>query len=602
MRLDYFNKIPSATILVNVKSGEVEMNKYAKCLFGKTFYKIIQLEQYIIFGGTLAVVPDEENEIEGIYLNSNGVNKNIRLNFSPINEFEYFLVATEVSINYDQILNDRFISEFLVDLPQGIIINNLSTNKVTWVSPYLTKRLGYSRSEIVNMNWRSITFEEDSEKEDEIIKKYGSSSIYSHKKRVKTKGGKIVWLKETVKHYYLGNDVIKVQFVLDVSNEIENETELQRAKVMLEEAENLKKAIIDNIQHEIRTPLHAIIGFSSLLNDDALINADRKEYVSYIQNSGNEILNIVENAIELSRLEANQVRLDYSYCKVNTILKELHEQAKIGVEKIDKKIRIISTNKEKDNLSINIDCKWLKRVLNLIIDNALKYTDEGEIEIGYQTKSDAEIQFYVRDTGIGIDKEQLELIFKNFGKTENLNTDRNRGGGLGLAIVKKVTDLLKGNIHVESEHGKGSVFTLTFPIIKSTDNPIQPSNGTNNWSTKTIIIAEDTELNYRYLKELLVKTKISILWAKNGEEAVELYHKNEDKVDLILMDILMPEMDGIDATRMIRKMNTNIPVIAQTALSMDEDKLSCIEAGCNHVLVKPIISDDLIAAIRKFMN
>lgn len=602
MKLNYFNNIPAATILVNVKSGDVEMNRFAKNLFGKTFYEITQLEQYIIFGGTLAVVPNEENEIEGIYLNGNGDNKNIRLNFSPLNEHEYLIVVTEVSIKYDQILNDRFISEFLIDLPQGVIITNLTTNVVAWVSPYLTKRLGYSRSEIVNMNWRSITSEEDSQKEDEIIKKYGSSSIYTHKKRVKTKGGKTVWLKETVKHYFLRNEVLKVQFILDTSNEIENETELQRAKIMLEQAENLKKGIIDNIQHEIRTPLHAIIGFSSLVNDDELNTSERNEYVNYIQNSGNEILNIVDNAIELSRLEANQVRLDFSFYKVDAFLNDLRELAVSTVEKSDKDIRILTNNKHKKNISINVDYKWVLRVLNLIIDNALKYTDQGEIEIGFQVKSKSEIQFYVRDTGIGIDQEQLELIFKNFGKSENLNTDRNRGGGLGLAIVKKVAELLNGCIHVESERGKGSVFTLTLPIVESNDNPILPTYGINNWSTKTILIAEDTELNYRYLKELLVKTNISILWAKNGEEAVNIYQQNEEKVDLILMDILMPEMDGLDATRMIRKVNSTIPVIAQTALSMEEDKTNCIEAGCNHVLVKPIISDDLIAAIRKFMN
>lgn len=602
MKLDYFNNIPAATILLNVKTGEVEMNKYAKNLFGRTYYEVSQLEQHIIFSGTLAVVPSEELKIEGIYLNNNGENKNIRLNFSPLNEHEYFMVVNEVSINYEQILNDRFISEFLIDLPLGVIITNLTTNFVSWVSPYLTKRLGYSRSELVNMNWRSISYDEDIKKEDEIIKKYGTSSIYTHKKRVRTKSGKIVWLKETVKHYFLGSNVLKIQSVLDVSNEIENDTELQRAKIMLEQAESLKKAIIDNIQHEIRTPLHAIIGFSSLLSEENIEKTERNEYVNYIQNSGNEILTIIDNAIELSRLETNQIRLEFSSCKVNNLLSKLHNHVKSEVARMQKKINIIVAKAKDDNFSVNIDCNWIVRILNLLIDNALKYTDRGEVEIGFKVKSNSEVQFYVRDTGIGIEQEQLELIFKNFGKTENLNTDRNRGGGLGLAIVKKVTELFGGDITVESERSVGSLFTLTLPVSNSINNLIQPGFGVNNWNTKTILIAEDTELNYRYLKELLLKTKISILWAKNGREAFEIYQKKQNEIDLVLMDVLMPEMDGLDATRMIKKINNNVPVIAQTALSMNEDKLSCFDAGCNYVLVKPIISADLIGAIRRFMN
>ena len=601
MKFEYFNEIPAAIIYVDINSGDINMNNYAVKLFGKTFYNIEQLEQYLIFGGELGTVPQNDFETKGVYLNSGGENTGLRLKFSAISDSEYFLGINFESIKYDQILNDQLITNFLRDLPIGVIITNISNNLVEWVSPYITRHLGYSKEDVLNLKWRTITYFEDIAKEQEYAQRYGTS-IYSLKKRVKSKSGKIVWIEETVQHYFIDNNVIKTQFIIDLSNEMENGTELQRAKSLLEQSQNLNNAFIDNLPHEIRTPLNAIIGFSSLLKDDFLTGEEREEYVRYIQNSGNQILNIINNVLELSAIESNQVRLEFKTCYLNHIFNELSKQYSIDIQNTKKQIELKISKAFDDDFNAILDPQIVTKILNLLVENALKYTEEGEIEIGYQLITDKEIQFYVADTGIGIEQTQLETIFKNFGKSGNVNTDKNRGGGLGLAIVKKLVDLLKGHINVESEIGRGSRFNVILPISKEKAANSITRNTVMDWRTKTLLIAEDTDLNFEYLRELLRKTKINILRAKNGREAIDLFQENKESIDLVLMDILMPEIDGFEATKKILEINPNVPVIAQTALSMQEDKQNCIDAGCSFILVKPIISEALYSAVAKYLS
>ena len=601
MKLDYFDHIPAATLLINVASDSIMMNAYAKKLLGRTFYEIEQLEQYLIFGGTLSVAPQSEKETHGILLTKDTENKGLRLSFSPISDYEYFLVVNEESLNYSHILNDRFISEFLSNLPVGIIIRNLTKDTVEYVSNYIAKRVGITQSQLQKINWRSFTYHEDIASEEKTIRKYETTSTFSLKKRIQSKDGKIFWVEETVKTYFIDNNAFIIQFIRDITNEIENTTEVLRAKKLLEQSQSLNKAFIDNLPHEIRTPLNAIIGFSSLLNDDTLASTERDEYVRYIHKSGNEILNIVDNAIELSMIESNQVRLESQMCYLNKLFNDLHSKIEAEVQVGKKAIDVLVNQTEKDDFSLVIDQKQVLKIMHLLIENALKYTEEGSIEIGYKILSSKEFQLYVYDTGIGIEEDQLETIFKTFGKSGNLNTNKNRGGGLGLTIVQKLVELLKGKIQVESKMHEGSKFTITLPVSENKPYRTRLSKSDLNWSTKTILIAEDTELNFEYLKELLRKTKINILWAKDGQEAIDLYQEHKDRISLILMDILMPEVDGLNATKAIKKINADVPVIAQTALSMSEDRKLCLDAGCSQVLVKPIISEDLFCAISQYV-
>jgi CheY-like chemotaxis protein len=271
---------------------------------------------------------------------------------------------------------------------------------------------------------------------------------------------------------------------------------------------------------------------------------------------------------------------------------------------------------EKNHISINMvkadadplfmiysDPERLHQILTHLLNNALKFTDKGIIEFGYKLPHNGKIEFYVRDTGIGIPQDQIQIIFKKFGKSGNINTNKNRGSGLGLTLSKKLVELMNGEITVQSEVNEGSLFSFFLPI--ETENKItiaKPSIlGDMNWNAKTILVAEDTESNYFFIEAFLERTNVNLLWAQDGLEAIEIFREKNKNINLVLMDIMMPEMDGYDATRELKKLNPDVPVIAQTALALPDDEEKCYDVGCDYVLVKPINSEDLIATIKKFI-
>ena len=242
----------------------------------------------------------------------------------------------------------------------------------------------------------------------------------------------------------------------------------------------------------------------------------------------------------------------------------------------------------------------LKQILLNILNNAIKFTSEGSIEFCYfQNETKTHLVFYIKDTGIGIPKNQQEKIFERFTKVADIKTKHYRGTGLGLSIALKLTQLLNGDITVESELNVGSVFYLTFPMTRVLSPIVIPEKKTKDESLaflsgKVILIAEDVEYNYRYLEIILSKNQdVKILWAKNGLEAVDLCRKNHD-INIVLMDIQMPEMNGLDATSLIKSENKSLPVIAQTAYATSPDILATRKAGCDDIVVKPINKNELL--------
>jgi CheY-like chemotaxis protein len=269
---------------------------------------------------------------------------------------------------------------------------------------------------------------------------------------------------------------------------------------------------------------------------------------------------------------------------------------------------VFVTPERRDEYVLETDPLRLKQILLNLLNNAVKFTPAGTIEFGYfpsETKS--RLIFYVKDTGIGIPKDQQEKIFERFTKVADIKTKHYRGTGLGLSIALKLTKLLKGEIRVESELGVGSVFYLSFPLSRVkpaiiTGVPSPKDESLKFLSGKTILISEDVEYNFRYLEIILSKNlDVKIIWAKNGREAVDLCINNPG-IDLVLMDIQLPEMNGLDATRLIKKSFPGLPVIAQTAYVTPEDINACLDAGCVDVLPKPINKSVLLQVIRKHIR
>jgi PAS domain S-box-containing protein len=372
-----------------------------------------------------------------------------------------------------------------------------------------------------------------------------------------------------------------------------------------EHSDMLKSAFISNMSHEIRTPMNAIIAFSNFLRDPDLPFDKKTEYLDYIQSSGMSLLNLIDDIIDIAKIEARKLNIRKSDCHISKILNELHvyfneNLSKKGLSQIE---LIFDKPFDFENLVLHTDPYRLKQILSNLIDNALKFTDKGYVKFGYEHSGGGEIRFYVKDSGIGIPQNKLSVIFERFGKLEYSETINYRGTGLGLAISKQLANLLGGDITVESTQGRGSVFYLTLPYnhllngrnfgTGNVNSVIEP-----NWKGRNILVAEDEELNYKVIEIGLSKTLANVIRARNGAEAFEIC--KSQPVDLVLMDIQMPVMEGYEATIKIKSFKKNLPIIAQTAFAMVGESERCLEVGFDDYVSKPINIKELIVKIDKY--
>ncbi len=391
---------------------------------------------------------------------------------------------------------------------------------------------------------------------------------------------------------------------LNKKYKIQNE-ELIKAKEKAEESDRLKTEFLNNMSHEIRTPMNAIQGFSNFLNESDLTNEKRNFYINIIQNSGNQLLRIVDDILEISELETKQVRVSENEVCLNDFLLELFSIFDIKAKESKIPLYLKKGLSDKDSAIITDKTK-LNKILSNLLENALKFTNEGFIEFGY-TVVNNEIEIYVKDTGIGIKTDKQEIIFERFSQ-ENENTATNYGGlGLGLSITKENTGLLGGKIWVKSEKGKGSTFFVTIPYKPAYSNTEITSQSTivnqkSSVEKYTILIVEDEEFSYLYLETLFEKLDLNstILLVKNGKEAVEMC-KTNSKIDFVLMDLKMPIMNGYVTTKQIKEFRPELPIVAQTAYSTTADKNKAISAGCDDFISKPISKEALISMIDKYL-
>lgn len=382
--------------------------------------------------------------------------------------------------------------------------------------------------------------------------------------------------------------------------------ELNIAKERAEESNKLKTAFIHNISHEVRTPMNGIMGFSELLNDPGITSNQQKQYSKIIIDSSNQLISIIDDIIEISKLETNQVEVRSEEIDLNEVLQLLFLD--FQSKAISKNIAIHLNNKLINNQgSILIDKIKINKILHNLIDNAIKFTTKGMIEISCEIKNNL-LLITVKDTGIGIKPEDQELIFRNFSQSEKEVTKSYDGLGLGLSIAMKNAKLIGGNITFTSMLNKGSVFELTVPY-----HPIFDPNKHSSLDTKSvsnipikqvILIVEDGDVNFLFLKTILLKMKgykFVVHRAENGKEAVEICEKN-DGIDLVLMDIRMPIMDGYTATKKIKKIRPRLPIVAQTAYSTEEDIQKALDAGCDDFVSKPVDRKILKPIINKYIS
>jgi len=367
------------------------------------------------------------------------------------------------------------------------------------------------------------------------------------------------------------------------------------------ESDRLKTAFLQNISHEIRTPMNSIVGFSELLKDKKLSESEKDQYLEMISKSSDQLLNIVNEVLDISLIETGNLSVNLRRVQLNNLMKEIYLSYK---PLINKEISFTMSTGLSDTLSLILtDVIKIRQIISNLLNNAVKFTDKGHIGFGY-TLEENELNFFIEDTGIGIPSDSHDKIFERFLKVGSDNERLYEGVGLGLAICKGNIDLLNGKIWMDSKPGKGSKFLFTIPYKPVYEE--EPVKGKNKdlvrtLNNLTILVAEDDDVNFLYIKEIFKGAGAEILHAINGREAVEMCEKN-DRIGIVLIDIKMPVMNGYEAIKKIREFRPSLPIIAQTAFALSNEMLKAFNAGSNDYISKPFTREQLLSIVSKNMS
>jgi len=506
----------------------------------------------------------------------------------------------------------RQLSTALQQIPVSVIITDPET-RILYVNDSFAHFSGMKPEEIIgntpydiargqvplkdyNDLWETVNEGEIWKRELEFIKKEGGN----------------VWLSITVSPVTddKGQPSNFVGILEEVTDRKIAEQNLFKAKEQAEKSDHLKSAFLANMSHEIRTPMNAILGFSSLLKEGNLDQEQSEYYIDIINSKGRDLLRIISDIIDISRIEAGDLYIRIEPVEifpfVHDVFDEFREDAQVK-SRSNLQFRLNLPDPER-KVIVNTDPSRLKQVFVNLIQNALKFTPDGFVEVGFELQENNKMQFFVRDSGIGIPETKKKIIFERFRQIDDSHTREYGGTGLGLAICKNLLDLMGSKLSLTSAEGQGSefLFSMKYILTESSDTELESEESNLekinlDLKGKKILIAENDGSSYLFLERLLKRFSPEIIWAKSGRQAIDLLNKNKG-IDLILMDIRMPEMNGLQASSEIRKTNADIPIIAQTAYAQVTDRKLALENGCSDYLSKPVSPVELINLLAKYLN
>lgn len=414
------------------------------------------------------------------------------------------------------------------------------------------------------------------------------------------------WLEITLNPIYHESKIIAIAcFASNITEKKKMLDDLIKAKEKAEETDQLKTAFLNNISHEIRTPFNGMLGFLQMLEHEDLTSSERIDYINIFNSNAHRFMNTINNIVEISQIQAGQIGFTTTETNIRQQSLELFNHFNIVAEQKGLAFTV-NDNLDLQTEYILTDGSKLKTILSILLDNAFKFTRTGSITFSIN-KNDKSIKYIIRDTGIGIPEDKMPTIFEQFSQVDLSNTRHFEGLGLGLSIAKAYAEMMGGSIWAESEEGKGTTFHFTIPCKNIPPNPIHPQFETSNDNSLAkgkpinILIAEDEEELAKLLTLILGKIANHIVVVGTGLEAVEVCRTNPD-INIVLMDIKMPEMDGLEATRQIRQFNKELIIIAQTAYAMTGDHEKALAAGCNDYIAKPIRHETLKHMLQKYFN
>jgi CheY-like chemotaxis protein len=388
----------------------------------------------------------------------------------------------------------------------------------------------------------------------------------------------------------------------NITQQHKQQQELLHAKDKAEESDRLKTSFLANMSHEIRTPMNAILGFSSLLENPDLQQERKSRYIKIIKERSDDLLHIISDILDISAIEAGKIELEFKHVKVGDLLKEQHQLYQEKIALTDKELLFsLAIPNDLQDIAVKTDAFRLKQIISNLIDNAIKFTHKGSIEISMNVVKN-KLHINVKDSGIGIPEDKFDVVFDRFRQLEETTTRLYGGNGLGLAICKSFAEALKGKIQVESVLGEGSTFTISLPYYN--DNEFEAEQELNpnemHWEKHHVLLVEDDIISAEYLKELMRKTGLNLHHAENGRRAIDIFNNNPE-ISLVLMDIQLPDINGLEVTKILKSTGRKITVIAQTAFVLTEDRNKLLAGGCDDFLSKPIKTNALLHKLNQYL-